>query len=185
VSDAQVQLSGTDYSRWEVTFQELHTLVDYHYWARDRMLDAVERLTPEQFTRDLGNSFPSIRDTLVHLYSAEWIWCRRWEGESPTAMLSPEAFPDLATLRAAWKEHESRLRSLLARRGERGVQQPIEYRTTTGQPQAQVFWQMFQHVVNHGSYHRGQVTTMIRQLGAAPPRSTDLIAFYREREAAV
>jgi uncharacterized damage-inducible protein DinB len=40
---------------------------------------------------------------------------------------------------------------------------------------------MLQHVVNHGTYHRGQITTMLRQLGAEPPKSTDLIAFYRER----
>jgi uncharacterized damage-inducible protein DinB len=46
-----------------------------------------------------------------------------------------------------------------------------------------VLWQMLQHVVNHSTYHRGQVTTMIRQLGAAPPQAMDLIAFYRERGA--
>jgi uncharacterized damage-inducible protein DinB len=43
---------------------------------------------------------------------------------------------------------------------------------------------MLQHVVNHGSYHRGQVTTLLRQLGAPAPKSVDLIAFYRERAAA-
>ena len=53
-----------------------------------------------------------------------------------------------------------------------------------GQPQAQPFWQMLQHLVNHGSYHRGQVTTMMRQLGQAPPQGMDLITFYRERNAA-
>jgi len=41
---------------------------------------------------------------------------------------------------------------------------------------------MVQHVVNHGTYHRGQITTLLRQMGAAPPKSTDLIAFYRERQ---
>ena len=164
-----------------MNLQELHTLVDYHYWARDRLLDAAERLTPEQFTRDLGNSFPSIRDTLVHIYAAEWIWCSRWQGESPQAMPAPNAFPDVATVRRTWKTHEERMRSVLDGLGEQGVHRTIEYRTTDGQPHAQVFWQMLQHVVNHASYHRGQVTTMIRQLEATPPRSMDLIAFYRER----
>ena len=68
----------------------LRTLVDYHYWARDRVLDAAESLTPEQFTRDLGSSFRSVRDTLTHLYSAERNWHSRWQGVSPTSMLSPE-----------------------------------------------------------------------------------------------
>jgi uncharacterized damage-inducible protein DinB len=53
----------------------------------------------------------------------------------------------------------------------------------SGVSSAQPFWQLLQHLVNHGSYHRGQITTMLRQLGAAPPKSVDLISFYRERSA--
>jgi len=162
---------------------ELHTLLDYHYWARDRLLDAAGRLSPEQFTGNLGSSFPSVRDTLVHLYSADWMWCSRWEGESPTAMLSPDGFADIDAIRAAWSEHERRVRSVVDKPGDAGIEQPLTYRTAAGQPQAQVFWQQCQHLVNHGSYHRGQVTTMLRQLGVAPPKSMDLIAFYRERQA--
>jgi uncharacterized damage-inducible protein DinB len=162
----------------------LQTLLDYHYWARDRVLAAAEALTPEQFSRNLGNSFPSVRDTLVHLFSADWVWCTRWEGETPQAMLDPAIFPDVATLRAAWTDHERRVRAILAQLGENGVTKTIEYRTFNGLAQAQPFWQLLQHLVNHGSYHRGQVTTMLRQLGAAPPKSLDLVSFYRERGAA-
>jgi uncharacterized damage-inducible protein DinB len=168
-----------------MNLQELRTLVDYHYWSRDRLLEAVERLTPEQFNKDLGNSFRSIRDTLVHLYGADRIWCDRWEGQSPRSMPDPGGFPDVASIRRAWKEQEGKVRAILERLGEQGVGQPIEYRTTGGQTQAQLFWQMLQHLVNHGSYHRGQVTTMMRQLEEAPPKSMDLIAFYRERSAAM
>ena len=46
-----------------MTLQDIRTLLDYHYWARDRMLAALDLLTPEQFTRDLGGSVKSIRDT--------------------------------------------------------------------------------------------------------------------------
>jgi len=168
-----------------MTLTELQTLFDYHYWARDRLLDSVERLQPEQFTRHLGNSFAAIRDTLVHLYSADWIWCSRWEGESPTGMLSPADFPDVASIRAAWGSHERRVRSVLGRLGEAGIQLPLEYRAMNGQLQTQVFWHQCQHLVNHGSYHRGQVTTMLRQLGMSPPKSMDLIAFYRERQSLI
>ena len=63
-----------------MTLADLKTLIDFHYWARDRVLDAAELLTPEQFTRDMGGSFKSIRDTLAHLYSAEWAWYQRWHG---------------------------------------------------------------------------------------------------------
>jgi uncharacterized damage-inducible protein DinB len=56
----------------------LRLLIDFHYWARDRALDAAARLTPERFMRDLGGSFKSVRDTLGHLYFADWVWYMRW-----------------------------------------------------------------------------------------------------------
>ncbi|HEY1307420.1 MAG TPA: DinB family protein [Vicinamibacterales bacterium] len=164
-----------------MTLQEIQALLDYHYWARDRLLTAIEPLTHEQLTADRGNSFPSIFDTLVHLYGAEWVWCSRWEGTSPPALPATATYPDLASLLVAWRETEQRLRALVHRLGEEGIQRPIQYRGWDGRPQAQIFWQMFQHLVNHGSYHRGQITTMLRQIKAPPPKSMDLIAFYRER----
>src|SRR5687767_13708820 len=91
----RIALSARIATGGHMNLQELQTLIDYHYWARDRLLEAVEPLLPEQFTKDLGNSFPSVRDTLVHLYGADWIWCSRWEGESPSAMPEPAAFPDV------------------------------------------------------------------------------------------
>ena len=159
--------------------EDARLLVEYHYWARDRLLTAVEALTPEQYMRALGSSFPSVRDTLVHIYSAEWIWLSRWHGESPTMLLQPAAYPDLATLRTAWDEHRAKLTAFVARLDDRTLHEVIAYRTTDGQPWRQPLWHMLQHVVNHASYHRGQVTTMLRQLGVTPPKSQDLIAFYR------
>lgn len=160
--------------------RDVRTLLDYHYWARDRMLEAVEALTPEQFTRDLGSSFRSVRDTLAHIYGAEWIWYTRWQGDSPTALPSLDRFPDLASVRQAWRDHERRMRAYVEGLDDHGLERVISYKLLNGQPGASAFWHMIQHLVNHASYHRGQVTTMLRQLGAAPPKSTDLITYYRE-----
>jgi uncharacterized damage-inducible protein DinB len=165
-----------------VNLADLSTLLDYHYWARDRVLDAAAQLTPEQFTRDLGSSFKSVRDTLAHTYSAEWAWYSRWQGTSPTALLPFDQFPDVATLRQAWTEHETRVRAFVAGLGEAGVGKVFEFRMLSGQLASSPFWQMLQHVVNHASYHRGQVTTMLRQLGAQPGKSMDMIAFYRDKK---
>jgi len=161
--------------------QTLRTLLDYHYWARDRLLDAVGALSPDQFTRDMGSSFRSVRDTCAHIYAAEWAWHARWQGMSPTALLPLDQFPDVPSLRQPWTTHETHMRAFLESLGETGIHRVFEYTLINGQPGATVFWQMLQHVVNHASYHRGQVTTMLRQLGAAPAKSMDLIAFYRLR----
>ena len=164
-----------------MTPSDVRLLLDYHYWARDRMLDAVSAITPEQFTRDLGSSFKSVRDTVVHLYSAEWAWYERWQGTSPTAMIQPDRFPDLASLRQAWTEQEAKARAFVNALDEEGINRVYDYKLLSGTPGSSAFWQMLTHLVNHGSYHRGQVTTMLRQLGAAPPESMDLIRFYRSR----
>jgi uncharacterized damage-inducible protein DinB len=165
-----------------MNLQDLQTLLDYHYWARDRMFEALDALTPEQATRDLGGSFRSIHDTVSHLYAADAAWYARWHGESPAALLTGDAFPNLTAVRHAWAAHEPMMRAYVDSLGEPGVAQVFEFKLLSGVPGAAPFWQMLQHVVNHASYHRGQVTTMLRQLGAKPAKSLDMIAFYRSRE---
>jgi len=164
-----------------MNLQDLRTLVNYHYWARDRMFEALEPLTAEEVNRDMGNSFKSIRDTVTHLYAAEWAWYSRWQGTSPDKLLPADLFPDLAAVRLAWTDLEAKIRAYLEVLGEANVTQVIEYKLLSGQPGASPLWQMLQHVVNHASYHRGQVTTMLRQLGAQPAKPLDMIAFYRSR----
>jgi len=164
-----------------VNLQDLRTLLDYHYWARDRMLAALSPLSQEEYTRELGSSFTSVQDTLGHVYSAEWAWHQRWTGASPASPLPRETFPDVATVRRLWEKTEADVRGFTEGLGETGIEQEFEYKTLAGDPGSSVFWHMLQHVVNHGSYHRGQLTTMLRQLGHQAPESMDLIRFYRTR----
>lgn len=163
-----------------MTPDHVRHLIDYHYWARDRMMEAVARLSADQFTRDLGNSFGSVRDTLAHLQGAESVWLARWKGEPLAGFPPADRFPDAASVWDAWRRLEEGLRTYFAPLDEGALARVIEYRTLAGAAQASVLWQMLQHVVNHGSYHRGQVTTLVRQVGAPPPKGMDLITFYRE-----
>jgi uncharacterized damage-inducible protein DinB len=168
-----------------MTEQEALTLLDYHYWARDRILDAVEVLAPEQYVKDLGNSFKSIRDTLVHTYGAEWVWYLRWVGTSPPGLPDVAPFPDVPSLRTPWMEQEKKIRAFVGSLAPSQLERVFKYQLMNGQHVESVFAHMLQHVVNHASYHRGQVTTMLRQLGAPAPKSQDMIAFFRERAAGV
>ena len=165
-----------------MTRQDAVTLLDYHYWARDRMLEALEVLTPDQYTKDLASSFTSVRATVVHIYGAEWNWYLRWVSSSPTGFPDAAAFPDLPTIRAAWRVQEQKIRLLVDSLASADqLERVLRYRTFDGQDMESPFSQMLQHVVNHATYHRGQVTTMLRQLGAPAPKPQDLIRFYRDR----
>ena len=165
-----------------MTFYDLNNLVDYNYWARDRVLDAVSALTLEQFTCDLGNSFSSVRDTVAHICDAEYIWVTRWRGGQPIGFQKAERIADVASARAEWMNLEAGVREFVRELGPAGVERVIEYKDFRVAIRSNAFWEMLQHVVNHGSYHRGQITTMLRQLGAKPPQYMDMIVFYRERQ---
>jgi uncharacterized damage-inducible protein DinB len=75
------------------------------------------------------------------------------------------------------------MRAFVDRLCDADVTRVIEFTLLNGTRGASPVWQMVQHVVNHASYHRGQITTMLRQLGAEPAKPMDMIAYYRTREA--
>jgi uncharacterized damage-inducible protein DinB len=164
--------------------QDFRLLYDYNFWANHRVLDSSASLSTEQFTRDLGSSFCSVRDTLAHIYGAEWLWLERWHGRIPNALPVAADFPDLPSLRVRWAELERNLHQFIDSLNSSELQRIIKYKNTQGVPFEGPIWPMLQHVVNHSSYHRGQVATLLRQLGAKPI-ATDLIAFHRERAARV
>lgn len=155
----------------------LGDLYDYNYWARDRQLEACAALTDEQFVRPMGNSFPSVRDTLAHLVGAEWVWLERWHGRSPRALPPGSDFTTLGAIEKRWREVERDVRAYLATLTEQALLRPLEYVNLKGEPFTYPLWQTLVHVVNHQTYHRGQITTLLRQLGtvAVPIDYLDMV----------
>jgi len=165
-----------------MTKEEVELLYDYNAWANTRALDASAALDAEAFVRDLKNSFPSVRDTLAHILNAEYLWLKRWKGDSPRAGLSAAEYPSVEVLRDAFAKVGVERRAFLFSLAEEKMRQPFTYQDLAGTPYTLPLIHTLQHVVNHGSYHRGQITTMLRQLGAKPV-STDMSRFYLERQA--
>jgi uncharacterized damage-inducible protein DinB len=152
-------------------------LLEYHRWATNLTVDAVRALSPEQFTRDLGSSFPGVRDTLVHVFTADRAWLGRLEGQTPPRAVAGD-FATLDSLLELWEPVLMRWPTVVESLGDPG--RLINYKSFAGEPFTNSLGQIVRHVVNHGTYHRGQVATMLRQLGANAV-SSDLIYFYRER----
>lgn len=147
----------------------IRELFDYNWWARDRQLEACRALAPEQFLRPLGSSFSSLRDTLAHLVLAEWIWLEGWRGHSATpaerAEYAAEKFPTLAAVEERWRGIERGVREYLQGLDDAALARPLTYQNLKGETWSYPLWRTLLHVVNHQSYHRGQVTTLMRQLG--------------------
>jgi uncharacterized damage-inducible protein DinB len=166
-----------------MTPDEIVQLYEFDAWANRRIAEAAAKLTPDQFTRDLGSSFRSVRDTLVHILGAQWVWLERWQGRTPAGLPQAADFTTMESVLSRWAEVERDLLAYVRTLTPQDIAAVREYKTLSSGVVRNPLWQALQHVVNHGTYHRGQLTTMLRQLGAAPV-STDLIVFYREREKA-
>lgn len=152
-----------------ITVEYCRILTRYNYWARDLQFQACEALTAEQFTRPMGNSFSSVRDTLVHLVTVEWVWLERWLGRSPAAMWKAEKFPNLESIRDRWVDVEKNVRAFVGDLDEARLESAVTYTNFRGERWSYPLWMLIAHLVNHQTYHRGQVTTLLRQHGCPAP----------------
>jgi len=148
----------------------------YDRWANHQYLDAAVKLDNEQFTRNLGSSFPSVRDTFVHLAWAEWLWVERWQGRSPQLRVTPDQFPTLAELRTYIAGIEGAQVLFLQSLPPGAEAKRIRYTNLKGETWEYTLDQMVHHLGMHSAFHRGQIATLLRQLGAAPP-TTDYLVF--------
>jgi uncharacterized damage-inducible protein DinB len=159
-----------------ISKEDIDQLYRYNRWANDAILKTVTTLNAEQFNQKLGGSFPSVRETLVHIMGAEWIWLKRWKGISPPALLNAAEFPDLDSIKSKWREVEGEQADFVGQVSDVSLKQPFRYKNLKGEDFEYPLGRVMQHLVNHGTYHRGQVTNFLRQLGAKPV-STDFIVY--------
>ena len=169
-----------------MTKDDIQLLYEYDRWANNRVLQAVSALSAEQFTRDLGGSFRSVRDTVAHIIGGEWGWLTYWqEPSSGSAFLAnlwqrhdtlfnPDAFPNVAAVQLKWAEVEKEQAEFVNRVTDESLEAMVPFRATTVR-----LAHLMQHVANHSSYHRGQIALMMRQLDATP-LATDFHVFLVE-----
>jgi uncharacterized damage-inducible protein DinB len=167
-----------------MTLADMSSHFAYSRWANDRTLRAMSALTSEQLHRPLASSFPTIRDTIAHVAGAEWIWLRRWKGDGPSAFPTWVASATIEEVAAHLRDVESERDAFMATLSDADLAKARAFHLLNGQPDSQVLEAQMLHVVNHSTYHRGQIAGMIRQVGGIPI-PTDLIAFTRERTVAV
>jgi len=177
---------------------DIQALYAYNRWANERLFSALEKLNHHQFTAAIQSSFPSVRETVFHILFAEWLWLKRWQGTSPRSTLadpdvspatwstlSPGGIPTLKEL-STLSELKSFADAIEQERQEflRGLNEDVlharlHFSDMAGTPYSEPLVQLMQHLVNHGTYHRGQVITMQRQIGAETV-ALDMLYFFRE-----
>jgi uncharacterized damage-inducible protein DinB len=159
-----------------MTVDDCRSLFAYNAWANDRILGCIESLDAALYARRLVSSFPSLRDTFAHIVATEWVWLKRWRGESPAAPPAWMDTPTPAELRDQLQEIEAGRTAYLATLRDEDLKREIHFTYQSGDPGRHVLSDLILHLVNHSTYHRGQAVTLLRQAGARAP-STDLDVF--------
>jgi uncharacterized damage-inducible protein DinB len=161
---------------------ELLFLVEYMNWARQKLLEAVAILSPEERNQDLGGGFGSIQKTLEHIVWAEETWRNRFYGLVQPGTDAAQ-LEHLADLKEHWEQIGQQIHQWIAALPEGPVDRVLEYADSRGNQHTTPISVLMQHLSHHQTYHRGQIALMLRQLGR-PAVSTDLILYYREQKAA-
>jgi uncharacterized damage-inducible protein DinB len=163
-----------------VTVNDLHALFEYGYWANRKLFAALSQLTAEQFTQPVLGSYGSVRNTLVHMLSAEWGWLDRCGGLARGPSLVPTDFPTAESLVERWRTVEGSMREFLSNLRDQDLDRLVEFSFGGGPTHCMPVGHLLQHAANHGVHHRGQVALLLRGLGVAPG-NFDLLYYPEEK----
>ena len=163
-----------------MTISDIDDVYNCSDWANQKVLRVIEKLPPEEFTRNLGGPFESVRTTLVHMLSAEWGWLGRCGGPERGPKLEVEQFPTLALIEEAWGKVQRGRREFLSSLKDDDVTRMITYSNDRGEARSLSLGEIMMHAANHNAHHRGQVSMMLRILGHTSG-NIDQLFYHGER----
>lgn len=149
------------------------SLYAYNRWADGLVLDACRKLTPEQYAAEPVPGWTSVRATIVHIAVVTEGWIRGFTGEN---VVNVPTEADLPTVDDAQRQLEKAYRlidEILPTLTPETLATPHTFRGG-GRSATLPPWTVLRHVVNHATYHRGQVASKLKRLGVEPP-ATDFI----------
>ena len=155
-------------------------LADYNSWANNMAIEWLYQINDDQWNQVITSSFSSIKQTSIHIASAEKIWIDFWNNVPDPVYLSVAFNGSKNDLIDVWKQASAGLKNFVEKYPEENYLQPVLFRYPNGAEGQMEFWQTFSHLINHSTYHRGQLVTLLRQAGFTKLSSIDLATYYRE-----
>lgn len=155
-------------------------LVNYNVWANAKAINWLQQITDAQWEQTITSSFSSVRQTALHIASAEKIWIDFWTKVPEPVFISGTFTGTKSELIEIWENASTGMRDFLTAYSEADFQAPIAFRYPRGGEAQMPFAQTFAHIINHSTYHRGQLVTLLQQVGFTELSSVDLATFYRQ-----
>jgi uncharacterized damage-inducible protein DinB len=153
----------------------------YNIWANQRIMEYLQQIPEEQFIQEMPSSFKSIHSTLLHMWDAESMWWQRMKLQEVITRPSDNFRGTTRDVLAALLHQNKLWETWIHNASQPALDHVFMYYTTKREPFKQPIFQMLLHVFNHGTYHRGQIINMLRQLGAEKLPQTDFIVFARKK----
>ncbi len=160
----------------------LFTLTDYNVWANRQIIEMLNALPADILNATVSSSFPTIRKTIYHIWDAQVIWLQRMQGISPTVWPSEEYGDDFAGYDIYFEQQSEDFRNFVASKPESWFNNICFFKTLSGKEYQSFNWEIIMHCMNHSTYHRGQLITMLRNLDITRVVQTDLIVYLREKQ---
>jgi uncharacterized damage-inducible protein DinB len=164
-----------------MTVSDLEALFDYGHWVNRKLFEVMARLTPEQFARTVDGTHGSVRNTMVHMLSAEWGWLDRCGGPERGAPLKAEDYPTVESLVAGWDKVEGYGRDFLKTLRDEDLGRNVEFAIGGREKRYLPLGELLHHAANHGVHHRGQVSLLLRLMGH-DPENFDLLLYQFEKQ---
>ncbi len=154
----------------------------YNLWANSLLATAIEALSEEQVHAESKSSFPGLYKTLLHLLDAESIWWQRVKLQERIDRPSDTFSGTIKELTSRLQQQDKQWQEWIATLTEHGLQHEFIYLDSKKERFKQPVFQMLLHLFNHSTYHRGQLVTMLRQLGVEKIPNTDFIGWARKKQ---
>lgn len=160
----------------------LETFTSYNFWANTKITDTLKATEPLVIDKEVKSSFPSIRKTTYHIWGAEELWWKRLHGESLSKVPAMDFARSYTEAVSDFLSVSKKFAELVKEKDESYFQTPNTYKDTRGNTWTNTHWQMIMHCMNHSTFHRGQLITMMRAVGLTTIPATDMIVYFREKK---
>ncbi len=147
----------------------------YNKWANTILVTLLTNKAPEFIEKEIASSYPTIKHTFLHIADAELIWHSRLTGGAFPALPSKTDQPINCLL-----DSNNLLIDFISSKDNDYFKQATTYKNLKGEEFTSINDAVFTHVFNHGTFHRGQIVSMLRNAGyTGKIESTDFISYDR------
>ena len=153
----------------------------YNLWANDLMTEWLCSKDPLLMTKEVKSSFTTINDTLSHIWFGEHIWMKRIQGLEFENIYKLVKNKNTSFITSGLLSQSQEYITLLEKIDTKDLHKGITYyQSTIEKDETTSIENIVHHIMNHSTYHRGQLVTMGRELDFTDPPKTDFIQYTRE-----